>query len=101
MFAVMQIYTIEKKHRDEYLEAMKEVMKEAMDAGCTFFDLFEDDDRHGTFIEVMGFDSWSHYERLRKTEPSLRKQEIIRLLDTWIRGGLDAIEVRHLNALNL
>jgi|GEM_PF-3294861 len=101
MFAVMQTYTIEPRFRDEYLKAMKEVIEEAMDLGCTFFDLYEDDDKPGTFIEVMGFDSWSHYERLRKIEPSSRKREIMRKMETWIRGGLEAIQVRHLKGVDL
>jgi len=101
MFAVMQIYTIEEKFKEEYLKAMKDVIEEAMSMGCTFFDLYEDDDKPGTFIEVMGFDSWSHYERLRKIEPSPYKREIMSKMGTWIRGGTDGIEVRHLRGVEV
>lgn len=95
-FVVMQTYRVDSRHRDEYVEALPDLVKAGMELGCVFFDIYEDDDEPGLFIEMMGFDSWTHYEQVRQIPPTRAMEALHRRLDGWIEGGLDAILVNHL-----
>ena len=95
-FVVMQTYRVKSEHRDAYLALIPELVKSGMDLGCVFFDVYEDDDVKNLFIEMMGFDSWTHYSRLRQVPPTRAMEAIHRDLDLWVEGGLDAILVNHL-----
>ena len=96
MFVVMQEYLIDSRHRDEYLELMRIVIDAATELGCVFYELYENDDRSCHFVEMMGFDSWSHYERLRKKEPKREVVDAWNKILGWIEGGEDGIQVTHL-----
>lgn len=99
MFVVMQRYRVRGQYRDEYIEAMKKVAKAGEDLGCVFFEVYEDDDEKNVFVEMMGFDSWSHYQRLRQIPPTREVEEITKKLEEWIEGGLEAIEVTYLTSV--
>lgn len=99
MFMVMQTYRVRSQFREDFLAAIGVVAKSEMDLGCVFYQVFENDDRKNEFVELMGFDSWSHYERLRSIPPSSELAEILRKMDAWIEGGNEAIEVTHWTAV--
>ena len=41
---------------------------------------------------MMGFDSWSHYQRLANVPWSNRMEALMKILEKCIEGGLDAME---------
>ena len=95
-FVVMQVYRIRDQYRPQYLELLPTIVRSGMDLGCTFFDAYEDDDVPNMFIEMMGFDSWTHYERLRTIPPTRVMEQVSRSLEEWIEGGLDGVKILHL-----
>jgi len=99
VFLVLETYRIRAKHREAYLAAVPKIVKNGMDLGCVWFEVYEDDDTPNLFTEMMAFDSWTHYQRLRSIPQSREIEAITRDLDTWIEGGLDAIETTYLKSV--
>lgn len=99
MYVVMQIYRIKDQYKERYLEAIKKVVQAGVDIGAVFHEVYEDDDRPGQFIEMMGFDSWTHYKRLSLKPPTTEMASIFKEMDEWIEGGLDNIEVMYLKSV--
>lgn len=95
MFMVMQTYRVRDKYRDQYLELIRRVAEADVEIGCVFYQVYENDDRKNEFLELMGFDSWSHYERIRRAPPTGPLEDFCRRIDEWIEGGGDAIETTH------
>ncbi|MBM4397829.1 MAG: MFS transporter [Deltaproteobacteria bacterium] len=98
VFLVLESYRIRDEHRAAYLEAAPAIAKNGMDLGCVWFEIYEDDDHPNEFTEMMAFDSWTHYERLRQVPQTREMAALTREMDTWIDGGLAAIRSTHLKS---
>lgn len=100
MFVVMQEYLIDSRHREEYLELMKVIIQSATELGCVFYELYENDDKPCHFVEMMGFDSWSHYERLRRKEPRSEVTKAWGVILGFVEGGEEGVQVTHLTQVS-
>jgi len=95
----MQTYRIRSEFREEYLEAIRRIAEAGSDLGCVFFEVYENDDCKNEFTEMMGFDSWNHYERLRRIPASAEVANLSSRLADWMEGGPDAMTVTHLTSV--
>jgi quinol monooxygenase YgiN len=98
-YVVTQSYRIRPQFRDDYLKAVPAIVKAGTALGCVWFEVYERDDEPNAFTEMMAFDSWTHYERLRAIPPTTAMETVFRDLDRWIEGGLSAVRIRALKSI--
>lgn len=98
-FVILQSYRVRSQYRAAFLEIAPRIVKAGMDLGCVRFEIFEDDDEPCLITEMMVFDSWTHYERLRAIPPTREMEAIFNDLDRFIEGGLDAMQVVRLHSI--
>lgn len=95
MFVVLQTYRIRDRYREEYLDTIRRVVEADLEIGCVSYQVLENADRKNEFTEVMTFDSWSHYERIRRSPASRPIEHFSDHMDDWIEGGADAVQTSY------
>lgn len=59
--------------------------------GMSGFEVFTSDEDPWLIVELHGYDSWSHYQRLSQKETPTEVQAVYEAMDGLIEGGLKAI----------
>jgi quinol monooxygenase YgiN len=95
VYMVVTTYRIKRQYRDEFLAAQPKIERAALDLGCLWYECYEDDDVRNRFCEMMAFDSWTHYERVRRIPPTNEITAIFKAMDEWVEGGDSGMLVEH------
>ena len=84
------------------LRELLAVMRDYTDhLGLASFEVWQQEDDPWTVIELHGYDSWSHYQRVAKQPQSPEMNDIYEGLDRIVEGGLAAVVARHWQPVDL
>jgi len=98
-YLVCNTYRIRSQCVEEFTATISEMAQLGEDLGASYFEVWQDDDEPLRYVEMMGFESWSHYQRLSQIPWSNRMQDLMKVLDRCIEGGLDAMETWNLKSV--
>ncbi len=100
-FLVQYTYRVERSDRDEVVQLLTKIADHAEELGLASFEAWSDDGDEGTFTELHGYDSWSHWKRLADRGPDPSMRSVYERLDALIIGGMAAIEARQWRPLSV
>jgi hypothetical protein len=83
-------YKIKPSHKKEYERLMKKVIGHLPFFGANQIDWYSNE--HNTYSEIFSLPTISHYVALKKLR-NKRKHSIFGLLDQFIEGGIENIQI--------
>jgi hypothetical protein len=95
-FIVQHSYRVDPIDHAKLRLLLAQIRAHADDLGVAQMEVWQDDDDPWRIVELHGYDSWSHYQRLSQKELPAELDEVYRALDRLVEGGLRAIETRTL-----
>lgn len=87
-------YRVDPIHRERMLELLAEVRLHVLDMGLNAFEVWTQEDDTWGFVELHGYDSWSHYQRVSQKASSPEMTRIYEAMDRLIEGGFATLEHR-------
>ncbi|MBI5608031.1 MAG: hypothetical protein HY902_04065 [Deltaproteobacteria bacterium] len=90
-YYVRYTYRVDPDRRPQLIEALAVLRDYADWLGMVSFEVFGVEDEPWTVVELHGYDSWSHHQRLAQRQAPPEVERVYAQLDLLIDGGLDAM----------
>jgi hypothetical protein len=90
-YYVRYTYRVDPDRHPQLIEALALLRDYADWLGMASFEVFGVEDQPWTVVELHGYDSWSHHQRLSQKQPPSEVERTYTELDGLIDGGLRAM----------
>lgn len=81
-------YRVDPLRRAQLLDLLGEIRAYVLDLGLCAFEVWGQEDDAWTVIELHGYDSWSHFQRVAQKPTPPEIDRVYEALDRLIEGGL-------------
>lgn len=100
-YVVQHRYRVHTGDHDRLRALLVEFRAWMFDLGAASFEIWQDESDPTLFTELVGFDSWSHHQRVTSKSPPPRIEEAMFDFEKLIIGGWDGVETRQFLPVDL
>lgn len=87
-------YRVDPIDHERYLPLLAEFRQYVTDLGLSGFEVWRSDEDPWQIVELHGYDSWSHFEHVRKKDTPKEIENLYEKMDGLVAGGIKSVTSR-------